>query len=251
MNDKSIGWNPWHGCRKVSEGCRHCYVYRQDAQWGADSATARRTAQFDLPVRRDRRGRFKVAAGSMVFTCFTSDFLLEDADAWRAECWQMMALRRDVDFMFFTKRIERLTEVLPEDWGEGYDNVTIGCTVENQQEAERRLPIFTQLPIRHKVIICAPLLSRIDLRRWLDRTIEEVSVGGESGPDARVADYDWVTDLRQQCVEADVPFRFHQTGARLLKQGRLYRIPRAHQHSQARRAGIDYKIERHTPLSDD
>lgn len=246
MNAKSVNWNPWHGCRKISEGCRHCYVYSQDAQWGADSATARRTAQFDLPVRRDRSGRFKIGAGTMVYTCFTSDFLLDDADEWRKECWQMMALRHDVDFMFFTKRIDRLSEVLPEDWGEGYDNVIIGCTVENQMEAERRLPLFLSLPIRHRIIICAPLLGTLDLRPWLDKSIEEVSVGGESGADARIIDYDWVTDLRRQCVEADIPFRFHQTGARLVKQGRLYRIPRSHQHSQARRAGIDYKIERHT-----
>ncbi|MDE6140896.1 MAG: phage Gp37/Gp68 family protein [Alistipes sp.] len=247
MNPKSTGWNPWHGCRKVSEGCRNCYVYRQDAQWGADSAQARRTAQFDLPVRRNRNGRFKVASGSMLFTCFTSDFLLEDADAWRPECWQMMALRHDVDFMFFTKRIDRLAEVLPADWGDGYDNVTIGCTVENQTEADRRLPIFASLPIRHKAIICAPLLGALDLRRWLDPSIEEVSVGGESGPDARIIDYDWVTEIRDQCIDAGIAFRFHQTGARLVKNGRLYRIPRVHQHSQARRAGIDYKIRHDLP----
>ncbi len=246
MNSKPVNWNPWHGCRKISEGCRHCYVYRQDEQWGADSTTAHRTASFDLPVRRNRNGRFKVASGSMVYTCFTSDFLLEDADGWRDECWQMISLRHDVDFMFFTKRIHRLAAVLPADWGEGYDNVTIGCTVENQAEAERRLPIFLSLPIRHKAIICAPLLGALDLRPWLGAMIEEVSVGGESGQGARIIDYDWVTDLQRQCIEADVPFRFHQTGARLVKQGRLYRIPRSHQHSQARRAGIDYKIGHYT-----
>lgn len=134
-----VAWNPWHGCRKTSEGCRNCYVYRQDAQHALDSSEARKTAAFDLPVRRSRNGRFKIPGGEMVYTCFTSDYLLEEADAWRPETWEMMRLRRDLRFMFFTKRIERLRETVPPDWGEGYENVTIGCTVENQEMAGRRL----------------------------------------------------------------------------------------------------------------
>lgn len=238
----SVNWNPWHGCRKISEGCLHCYVYRQDAQWGADSSMARRTSSFYLPTRRDRTGRFKVGGGQMVYTCFTSDFLLEEADPWRDECWQMMSLRRDLQFMFFTKRIARLADLLPADWGEGYDNVTIGCTVENQRQADLRLPIFASLPIRHRIIVGAPLLSHLDIRRWLDGGIEEVSIGGESGSEARACRYEWVVDIRRQCVETGTPFRFHQTGARLIKDGRLYRIARQWQHSQARSAGLDYGI---------
>ena len=238
----AAAWNPWHGCRKASEGCRNCYVYRQDAQHALDSGEARRTAAFNLPVRRSRDGRFKIAAGERVYTCFTSDFLLEEADAWRPEAWAMMRLRHDLRFMFFTKRIERLRETLPPDWGEGYENVTVGCTVENQEMAERRLPCFLETPIRHRVIVCAPLLGPLDLKPWLPPAIEEVSVGGESGPEARICDYDWVLAVRQQCVEAEIPFWYHQTGARLLKEGRLYRIRREYQHAQARKAGIDYKI---------
>lgn len=240
----SVAWNPWHGCRKISEGCRHCYVYRQDEQHDLDSSRARRTAAFDLPVRRSRDGRFKIPAGERVYTCFTSDFLLEEADAWRPEAWAMMRLRHDLRFMFFTKRIDRLAAQLPSDWGEGYENVTIGCTVENREMARQRLPRFLEAPIRHRIIVGAPLLGPIELAPYLSPAIEEVSVGGESGPDARTCDFDWVLGIRQQCIEADIPFRYHQTGARLLKEGRLYRIPRARQHEQAHRAGIDYKTER-------
>lgn len=242
----SVAWNPWHGCRKISEGCRHCYVYRQDGQHALDSSQARRTAAFDLPVRRSRDGRFKIPAGERIYTCFTSDFLLEEADAWRPEAWAMMRLRHDLRFMFFTKRIERLCDVLPSDWGEGYENVTIGCTVENREMARQRLPRFLEAPIRHRIIVGAPLLGPLELAPYLSPAIEEVSVGGESGPDARVCDYDWVLGIRQQCIEADIPFRYHQTGARLLKEGRLYRIRRACQHAQARKAGIDYKTERNS-----
>ena len=238
----SVAWNPWHGCRKVSEGCRHCYVYRQDAQHALDSSEARLTAAFNLPVRRSRDGRFKIPAGEHIYTCFTSDFLLADADAWRPAAWEMMRLRRDLTFLFFTKRIERLRGVLPPDWGEGYENVVVGCTVENQAMADRRLPCFLETPLRHRIIVGAPLLGPLQLAPYLTPVIEEVSVGGESGNEARTCDYDWVLGIRQQCVEADIPFRYHQTGARLLKEGRLYRIRRACQHAQARKAGIDYKI---------
>lgn len=64
--------------------------------------------------------------------------------------------------------------------------------------------------------------------------------GGESGQDARICDYNWILDLRRQCGEAGVAFHFKQTGARFLKDGKLYRIPRARQHEQAARAGIEY-----------
>jgi len=237
-----LTWNPWHGCRRISEGCRHCYVYRQDAQHDRDGSLVARTAAFRLPVQRRRDGRFKVPSGEMCYTCFTSDFLLPEADAWRPDAWLIMRLRHDLHFLFFTKRIDRLAGLLPEDWGEGYANVAIGCTVENQEMADRRLPIFLRLPIRHKIIVCAPLLGPIDLTPYLTEEIEEVTVGGESGNEARPCDFDWILDLRRQCVAADRPFCFHQTGARLIKEGRLYRIPRDRQHAQARKAAVDYKL---------
>lgn len=240
----SVSWNPWHGCRKVSEGCRHCYVYRQDARHGKDSSDVVRTSAFDLPVRRSRDGRFKVPSGQLVYTCFTSDFLVAEADVWRTEAWEMMRLRHDLRFFFITKRIDRLMEVLPPDWGAGWENVVVGCTVENQRMADYRLPLLLEAPLRHKLIVCAPLLGQIDLAAYLLPGIEEVSAGGESGNEARTCDYDWVLDLRRQCVAADIPFLYHQTGARLLKDGRLYRIGRAWQHRQARKAGIDYKVKR-------
>ncbi len=234
-------WNPWHGCRKLSEGCRNCYVYRRDAQYDKASYEVRQTASFNLPVRRTRDGRFKIPAGEQVNTCFTSDFLVEEADAWRERIWEMMRLRHDLNFLFFTKRIDRFEQSVPDDWGAGYENVAVGCTVENQAMADYRLPIFLRAPIRHKLIICAPLLGEINLARYLTPAIEEVSVGGESGPDARVCDYYWVLAIRAQCLTADIPFCFHQTGARLLKAGHLYHIERKYQRAQARRAGIDLK----------
>ena len=236
---KYFNWNPRHGCHKLSPGCAHCYVYRGDAKRGAgDSSIVRKTSMFSLPVSRDRHGDYKIKSGDFVWTCFTSDFLVADADGWRDEAWAMIRERSDVDFMFITKRIDRFAECVPADWGEGYPNVRVCCTAEDQMRADYRLPIFRDAPIVHKSIVCEPLLERIDLSPYLGDWVRQVVAGGESGPDARVCDYDWILDIRYQCVKAHVPFWFKQTGAHFLKDGRLYSIERRLQHAQARKAGI-------------
>lgn len=232
-------WNPWHGCHKISAGCAHCYVFRQDAAMGVVTPTneVRKTASFNLPVRRDRKKNWKFPAGTHFWLCFTSDLFIESADEWRDEIWEIIRLRSDCHFTFFTKRIDRMARCTPSDWGQGWENVTVGCTVENQDRADYRLPIFFETPIRHRYIVAAPLLEDINLSRWLDPLqIEGVSVGGESGKYARPLDFEWVKSIREQCIDSLIPFSFHQTGSYLIKDGRKFHIPREHQHSQANKA---------------
>lgn len=233
-------WNLWHGCHRVSEGCRLCYVYRQDALWGNDSSQVRLTSQFRLPAQLDRRGRYRIAAGTVVYTCFTSDFFIPEADAWRTEAWRMIRQRHDLRFIIITKRIERFSISLPDDWGGGYDNVTICATCENQRRADQRMPLLMALPARHKVAVCEPLLEPVDLTPYLGSgEIEAVWAGGESGSDAVACDFEWVKSLRRQCDAAGIGFHYHQTGARLVKDGRIYRIRRDMQHSLAKKADLD------------
>jgi len=115
----------------------------------------------------------------------------------------------------------------------------IGCTVENMERANYRLPIFLSLPIKTKIIICEPILERIDLSPYLSDEIAEVVVGGESGENARICDWAWVTALKDQCTEKNVKFTFKQTGAKFKKDGKVYRIKRKYQHSQAEKADIN------------
>jgi Bacteriophage protein gp37 len=238
---RSIIWNPWHGCHKISAGCAHCYVYRRDASCGRRADTVVKTGDFYLPMRRDRSGAYKIPQGSEVDTCFTSDFFVEDADPWRAECWEMMKIRSDLSFFFITKRIDRMEKCLPPDWGEtGYPNVSIACTVENQAMADYRLPIYLKMPLAARSIVCSPLLEKIELKKYLDGTVTNLTAAGESGNMARVCDYEWVLDLRRQCVETNTSFYFMQTGALFRKDGKIYRIERKIQHSQARKAKINF-----------
>jgi protein gp37 len=238
---KSMMWNLWHGCQKLSEGCKHCYVYRGDAKHEVDSSIVTKTKSFDLPVQKKRNGDYKIPSGTTVYTCFTSDFFLEDADPWRAEAWQMMRLRSDLNFLVITKRIDRFQETIPDDWGGGYDHVTICCTIENQDRANYRLPIYKAAPIKHKVLICEPILERIDLQPYdIPSWVEQVVVGGESGYEARPCRFDWVMEIHDLCAKSNVSFWFKQTGAKFEKDGKLYSIKRQFQHAQARKAGINF-----------
>lgn len=231
-------WNPWHGCHKYSPGCANCYVYRRDGSIGKDASQVFKTRSFYDPILRRRDGTYKIPSGEL-FTCMTSDFFLEEADPWRAEVWAMIRRRQDIQFMIITKRIVRAADCFPSDWGDGYPNVAIGCTVENQQAADERLPVFCSLPIAHKFIVCAPLLGRIWLERYLSPQIDQVAVSGESGNNSRPCDFDWILDLRDQCAAHHVSFWFKETGTHFIKDGRHYHIERRLQHQQARKANLD------------
>lgn len=238
------GWNPWHGCHKFSEGCMHCYVYRSDERYGRDATAVQKTKSFDLPIAKKRNGEYKLASGTIVYTCFTSDFFVEDADEWRKEAWKMIKKRSDLHFFMITKRIHRFMNQIPDDWGDGYENVTICATMENQRCVNERMPIYIEAKIRHKQIICEPLLSDIHFNT-LHQEIEQVVVGGESGSQARICKYDWILHIREQCAEAGVSFYFKQTGARFYKDHKLYRIQRKDQHKQAYKANIN--LNAHIP----
>ncbi len=231
-------WNLIHGCHRKSEGCRHCYVFARDEQHGIDTNLVRKTTTFDLPIKRNRRGEWKIPPGSQVMTCFSSDFFLEEMDAWRSEAWQMMRMRSDLTFYMVTKRPERITSCLPPFWEELKSRLYLCCTMENQRCVDERLPLFLHTPLVHREIIVEPMLEAVDFHGKLGG-IERITVGGESGLNARPCHYEWVLDVRRQCREAGIGFHFKQTGGNFHKDGKHYRLPHRVQLSQAARAGID------------
>ncbi len=201
-----------------------------------------RTKDFYKPVEKLKNGSYKMKPG-LVYMCFTTDFLIEEADGWRSECWRMIKERSDCNFLFLTKRIERFSQCIPRDWADGYENVTVCCTVENQHNADKKLSVFSSLPIKHKGITAQPLIERINLERYLNG-VEFIVVGGESDRNARVLDYSWVLDIREQCIRQNVDFEFRQCGTHFLKDGKMYNLQTKILCSQARRAGINWKCER-------
>ena len=236
-SEHSVLWNPWHGCRRYSEGCRNCYVYRIDASHGKDASKIAKNKSFGLPLAKNRNGGYKLPYGSMVYVCFSSDFFLEDADQWRQKAWEAMLIRKDLSFFLTTKRITRAIPLLPKFWEEIKSRVEIACTVEDQSAADSRIPAYLSFPAARRTLICEPLLGFIDFGSL--KGIDKVIAGGESGPEARICRHEWVLDIRRQCLDAGVSFSFKQTGANFIKDGKLFKIPRNLQHCQAKKAGID------------
>ena len=176
----------------------------------------------------------------LAYLCFSTDFLIEEADPWREECFKMIKERQDITFLFLTKRIDRFEKCIPSDWGKGYDNVVVCCTIEDQETSDYRLSIFKNLHIKHKCITAQPLLESINIEKYLD-DIELVVVGGESDINARTLNYDWVLDIRKQCINKNVGFEFRQCGTHFIKDNVEYKIKNKDLISQAKKANIDYK----------
>ena len=232
MNDI---WNPWHGCKKYSEGCENCYMYFLDSQRDKDGSKIYKVkTNFNLPLKKRRNGEYKIPSGATIRVCMTSDFFLEEADEWRKEVWEMIRTRSDVTFWLQTKRAERVLNNLPEWWGDGLENVIMVFTAENQKRADERLPILLDLPFKHKGIMCAPMISEITLDKYLKtRNFEIVLVDGENYEGNRPLYYDWVKKLYDECVKYNVKFDFCGTGNVFIKDGKTYNIPKAYQRVMA------------------
>jgi protein gp37 len=195
-------WNPWHGCRKVSPGCAHCYMYRDKIRYGQDpSKVVRGKTTFHLPLRwKDPR---------LIFTCSWSDFFIEEADAWRAEAWDVIRSAPHHTYQILTKRPERILNHLPGDWP--LPNVWLGVSVENPR-FYWRIAVLREVGAFVRFLSLEPLLAAMpDLP--LDG-ISWVIVGGESGPQCRPMKSEWVCEIRDRCREARVPFFFKQWGGK-------------------------------------
>lgn len=237
-------WNPWHGCIKCSEGCQNCYVYYSDRLRGKNAAEVYKTKTgFKYPLSKDRKKQYKIQSGEMLSVCMTSDFFLEEADEWRDEAWNIMRERSDVVFLLLTKRPERIKKCLPEDWGDGWENIFLNVTCETQRRADERIPLLLELPFKHKGVYCAPLLEAVTIGEYLDSgQIEQVACGGENYGGARPCDFDWVKALREECASRDITFCFMETGTTFIKDGREYKIESKRlQNLQAFRSGLSYQ----------
>ena len=236
-------WNPWHGCKKCSEGCQNCYMYFLDRMRNQDGSNIYRTKTgFRYPLQKNRQGKYKVQSGEMIRVCMTSDFFLAEADEWRPEAWDIIRQRPDVKFFLLTKRPERVVTCLPTDWGDGWDNVFFNVTCENQSRADERIPLLFQLPFKHKGIMTAPLIGAIDIEQYLQSgIIEQVLCGGENYDGSRPCHYDWVRQLSEQCRKYDVTFDFIETGSVFIKDGKTYHLPdKQLQAQQAFRSGLSH-----------
>ena len=220
-------WNLWHGCRKYSEGCENCYMYYLDEVRGVPERASeiKKTGDFNKPLKKDRQGRYKIPAGYCLRINMTSDTFLEETDGWRDEMWSMIRHRPDVRFFILTKRVPRIRECLPSDWGGGYENVELHITCENQRAFDERWPIFKEIPAKHKGMNLAPMLGPIDITPALSSgQIEFVGLGGEGFGGRRPCCYEWVKKVSEDCRKYRVNLAFNATGAVFVMNGRTYHL---------------------------
>lgn len=188
-------WNPWHGCHKVSAGCKNCYMFRDKARYGQDpNVVVRSKTKFYDPL--------KWKEPRTIFTCSWSDFFIEEADEWRDEAFAIMALTPQHTYQVLTKRPERMLEYLAqpdvaariaykmpsllptkgmmkEIYREAltaglkiaYEfvqsdfflkNVWLGVSVEDKKTADERIPLLLQTPAAVRWLSIEPLLGPME-----------------------------------------------------------------------------------------
>lgn len=193
-------WNPWHGCHKISPGCKFCYMFRDKARYGQDpNVVVRSKTKFNDPLSWPKEP-------AMCFTCSWSDWLIEEADAWRDEAYDVIRRTPWITYQILTKRIERAQGLVPVP---SLPNVWLGVSIEDRQR-KYRIPQLVETPAALRFLSIEPLLE--DIGELDLRAIDWVILGGESGPDARPMHVDWARAVRDQCVAAGVPLFFKQWG---------------------------------------
>ncbi len=195
-------WNPWQGCSKISPGCKNCYMYREKKRFGQDpQKIVRSKTTFYDPL--------KWHTSRLIFTCSWSDWFIKEADEWREEAWEIISKTPQHTYQILTKRPERMLDNLPKNWHDGWENVWLGVSIENQNYVFRK-DILTQIPARVRFISAEPLLDSIQFGSL--EKIHWVITGGESGPEARKMNLNWAKDIREQCISYNVPYFHKQNG---------------------------------------
>jgi protein gp37 len=234
-------WNFQVGCTKYSTGCVNCYAEASYKRYGKDFSIVRKTGTF-----YSIKSKKKYPSGEYIWVCNSSDFFHETADEWRNEAWGLIKSRPDLRFLIVTKRIERLLQCVPSDWGNGYDNVWICCTAEDQCNADKRLPIFNGMPAKYKMIMVEPLFDKVDISKYLatGQYIQVVS-GGEcsNNINCRKTRWDDVMFLRNQCIEYNVDFVFERIGTKWFGENNEYKYTRSQglQVVEAEKLNLNFK----------
>jgi len=222
MSDTThISWtdhtfNAWWGCTMVSPACLNCYAkllawrFRK-LGWG--TGVERLPASdntWTLPEVWNRKAR-KSGIRNRVFCLSMGDFFdAEVSEEWRKRLWDTIRICDSLDWQILTKRPENIISMLPADWGNGWDHVWMGTTVEDQTRADERVPILLDVPAKVRFLSCEPLLGEVNIPRIGE--LDWIIVGGESGPSFRPMEEAWARSLRDQSVQNGVAFHFKQWG---------------------------------------
>lgn len=226
-------WNPVTGCTPVSAGCRNCYASRQ-IRSGRTPAVHGSTDfgkvtfhpnRLDDPLRWRKPKRIFV--GSM------GDLFHEDVSReWITDVFRVMEACRRHTFMVLTKRSKQMRQFVnaaAEHCGRHPgENIWFGVSAENSRMMFERTDDLMQMWAAKRFISFEPLIGPVSIKSWTHKVypsgkpmIDWVIAGCESGPGRRPSDINWFRSLRDQCVEAGVPFFLKQMEV----NGKLVKMP--------------------------
>lgn len=212
--------NWWTGCLRVSAGCDRCYAAtfakRNSTTFGGwePGASRKRTspANWRKPFVWNRAAE-RAGVRRRVFCSSMADFFDNQAPPeWRAEAWEVIRATPALDWQLLTKRPQNIARMLPPNWGDGWPNVWLGATAENQGELNRRAPILRRVPAVVRFLSVEPMLSFVDISAG-SPGISWCIIGGESGGGARPMHAEWAYDLLGQCRAAGIAPFFKQVGS--------------------------------------
>ncbi len=223
MEKTKIQWtdatvNFWTGCKKVSDGCKFCYMYRDKERYGKDPTTVLRTSDTTF------KQALKWTESKRIFTCSWSDFFIDEADQWREDAWDVIRRTPQHSWQILTKRPDRIIQCLPEDWGDGWENVWLGVSIESQKYMHRA-ETLAKIPAKTRFISAEPLLGELDLKQLgpaLD-SFHWCIIGGESGNENgkyryRECKQEWIEKIINDLRDTNVAVFIKQMGTNLAKQ---------------------------------
>jgi len=239
---KGKTWNPVTGCTKISADCAHCYAERMARRLAGRYGYPAAPNHFDVTLRPDRLGQpLKWRKPKMVFVVSMGDLFHEDVpSSYITHVFEVMEKARTHTFQVLTKRPERMQRYIKRNWDkmdQYLTNVWLGVTAENQEQADKRIPILLETPAAVRFVSVEPMLEPVNLRgisdsdycidaltgdvAWMESrdigselmgepgpSLDWVICGPETGPGARgIQEFEpRARGLRNQCVEAGVPF---------------------------------------------
>lgn len=214
-------FNPWWGCTRVSEGCRFCYAETLARRyghhvWGPQAPRRLMSDSYwQQPLSWNAQAE-RSGNRAQVFCASMADvFEIEAPADQRDRLWEVIRATPHLDWQLLTKRPENIAALLPPDWQDGWPNVWLGTSIEDQRVAHRAQTL-ANIAAELRFLSVEPLIGALDELPL--ENIGWVIVGGESGPGARPMQLEWVRSVMRQCFQARVPCFFKQAGSVLARQ---------------------------------
>ena len=236
--DSKIGWtddtfNIAIGCEKQDELCKFCYAEILDNRWSKGNnhwgKNAPRRVMSESYWKQPLKWNKDAEKQSVIRKVFCSSLAdwaenNETISEQRKKLFPLIKQTPNLIWQLLTKRYDRVQHCLPEDWGNGYENVWLGQSVGKQDLAEKYLDTFLKNKSKVKFLSMEPLLEYVDLKKWLATgEINWVLVGGESSnrKTCRPMEIEWVEKIIDDCRKYNVPIFVKQLGSVLAKNMNL------------------------------